>query len=488
MKRIKTITIYLALIALFLSSSSCKKEKFLDVNKNEVSPELVDVKFVLPSAQSYLGYTLGNQLALTGGFWAQYWTQGPNANQYAALDQYVQNATESDRPWRALYAGTLKDLQFVYETGAKDSTKKNYAGIARILQAYTYQVITDAWGDAPFSEALKGDAGNVAPKYDSQQDIYDGILQMVNEGQAMLDDAVITPGTDDLVYNGDLGLWYEFANTLKLKILLRQSEVRPALAQAEISTLFANAEPFIAEGEDAKLSYNDVKYQQSPLYTTGYALGTSSNIFASSTVVNYLLNTNDPRAEDFFAPNGGGNIAGLQQGSGKLLGGGQVDATWSKPSDQTLGPTASTYLISAAESNFLQAEAIARGWGTGDDQAAYEAGITASLDNWQNSSGADIAAFLASDSIAYPTAGSTNDKLRAILTQKWVAMAGNQNFEAWTEWRRTGFPSFLQPSATSVLGAGAFPLRMVYPSEEATSNNNFPGVKTLTERLWWDVN
>ena len=174
-QNIKQIAICFTLAVMLFPISSCKKE-FLNVNDNQNSPATVDVKLALPSAQSYLGYTLGNQLAIVGGFWGQYWTQGPNANQYANLDQYVYNSADADRPWSALYAGSLKDLQFIYETGVKDSTKRNYAAIARILQAYTYQVVTDAWGDAPFSEALKGDAGNVAPKFDSQESIYDGIL------------------------------------------------------------------------------------------------------------------------------------------------------------------------------------------------------------------------------------------------------------------------------------------------------------------------
>lgn len=491
MKRtIKQSIIYIAVIAGLLSAGSCKKE-FLDVNQNLNSPEAVDVKLALPSAQSYLGYTLGNQLSVVGGFWSQYWTQGPNANQYATLDQYVYNGAEADRPWTALYAGSLKDFQYIYEKGLADSTKRNYAAIARILEAYTYQVVTDAWGDIPFSEALKGDLGNVAPKFDSQESIYDGILDMVNEGQSLLDDTKELPGSDDLIYNGDLFLWYEFANTLKLKILLRQSEIRPALAQAQIADMFANAEPFIAEGEDAKLYYADQKFQQSPLYTTAQALGTTSNIFASKSIVDYLINTNDPRINDFFADNAFGLVAGLQQGEGKTLGGNQSDGTWSKPSEQIMGPLAATILISAAESNFLQAEAIARGFASGDDQAAYEAGVTASWDSWENAAAAaatDLGAFLASDSAAYPAGGTTADKLKVILTQKWVAMTGNQNFEAWAEWRRTGVPTFLQPSMTSVLAPGKFPGRIVYPSDEVTSNANFPGVKTVDVKMWWDVN
>lgn len=486
---IKHVIFFFALAAMLFSVGSCKKD-FLDVNNNMNSPENVDVKLALPSAQSYLGYTLGNQLSIVGGFWGQYWTQGPNANQYANLDQYVYNSADADRPWSALYAGTLKDLQYIYETGITDSTKRNYAAIARILQAYTYQVITDAWGDAPFSESLKGDAGNVTPHFESQEKIYDGILTMINEAQGMLDDTKEIPGTEDLVYNGDLFLWYEFANTLKLRVLLRQSEVRPTLAQTEISNMFANGEPFLAEGEDAKLSYSDQKYQQSPLYTTGLALSTSSNIFGSRTLIDYMTTTNDPRVFDYFAENGSGNIAGLYQGEGKTLGGNQSDGTWSKPSEQVIGPLAATFLMSAAESYFLQAEAIARGYAPGnDDQAAYETGVLASWGTWPGSADlvtSDLTAFLASDSVAYPLGGSVTEKLKVILTQKWIAMAGSQNFEAWTEWRRTRIPAF-SPSITSVLAAGTFPGRIVYPSDEVTSNSNFPGIKTVDKTMWWDI-
>jgi hypothetical protein len=473
-----------------LSVTACKKD-FLDVNNNENSPETVDVQFALPSAQAYIGYTVGNQLSLVGGFWGQYWTQGPNANQYAALDQYIYNSSEADRPWSALYAGALKDLQFIYETSQTDSTKRNYGAIARILQAYTYQVATDAWGDVPFSEALKGDEGNVAPAFDGQMDVYDGILNMVNEGLGMLDDNFASPGADDLIFNGDLYSWYEFGNTLKLKILLRQSEIRPSVAQAAISDMFNNGEPFLEDGYDAKLTYADQKFQQNPLYTTGFALGTSSNIFGSATVIDYMQNLNDPRLEDFFDANGSGVYSGLQQGEGKLLGGNQSDGSWSKPNDQILGPEASIYLMTSAEANFLQAEAIARGYASGDDQTLYEAGIQSSWGLWATSSDAiatDLPTYLAAPGVAYPTGGSTADKVKAIITQKWVAMTGNQNFEAWTEWRRTGYPDFIQPSATSVLGGSTLPARIVYPSDEVTSNKNFPGIKQVQEKVWWDVN
>lgn len=485
----KNITYKLSLVAAFfaLLVTSCKKD-FLDVNQNENFPEQVDVKYALPAAQAYLGYTMGNQLAIAGGFWGQYWTQGPNANQYAQLDQYIYTSSEADRPWEALYSGTLKDLDFIYEKSKSDPAKQNYGAIARILQVYTYQVVVDAWGMAPFREALKG-SDNVSPKFDKEELVYDSLAVWIDEGLNLLDDTKAAPGSEDLVYGGNLLSWYKFGNTLKLKLFLRQAAVRPSVAALGIS----NTDPvFLEEGDDAYLKYNNAKFQQNPLYTTAnIGLQTTSNIFASKSITDYMYATNDTlRLADFFNPNSVGIFNGLLQGEGKLLGGNQSDANFSLPGDEIVGATAPVYLMTASEAMFLQAEAVARGYLSGNDKNLYEAAITASWDNWTVSSQdpAALSDFLASDSVNYANATTTDQKLRLILTQKWVAMCGNQNFEAWTEERRTGYPDFLKPSVTSVLANGVFPARLVYPSDEVTGNSNFPGVKQVDEKIWWDVN
>ncbi|MFN8277232.1 MAG: SusD/RagB family nutrient-binding outer membrane lipoprotein [Chitinophagales bacterium] len=485
MKKQNIVRISIALMALMLGLASCKKD-FLDVNDNPNSPSTVDVKYVLPSAQSTLAYTMGNQLAVYGGFWGQYWTQGPNANQYAQLDQYVMTTAENDRPWEGLYSGTLVNLDLIYQKSKADSTLRNYGAIARILEAYTFQVLVDGWGMVPFREALKGET-NVNPKFDKEELIYDSIAAWAAEGANMLDDTKKSPVADDLIYGGDLFLWYKFANTLQLKIFLRQSEIRPSVAAAGIAALDPT---FLEAGDNAAVKYTNSKYQQNPLWTNAnVGLQTTSNIFGSSSIIDYMTNTGDDRIEDFFESNSAGNYVGLVQGYGKLLGGNQSDGSFCKPGTQVLGPTSPVILMTASESQFLQAEAIARGWLSGDDKQSYEDAITTSWGSWTAAAAStNLSAFLSGDSVNYTNATTLNAKLRLILTQKWVSMAGNQGFEGWTEFRRTGYPDFLKPSVTSVLAPGVFPGRLVYPSEEVTGNTSFPGVKQVEEKIWWDAN
>jgi len=491
----RTTIKYKLLIAVTLILSvmqGCKKD-FLDVNNNPNDPETVDLKFVLPSAQANLAYTLGNQLQVVGGLWGQYWTQGPNANQYNDYDRYFYANTEADRPWRALYSGSLKDLDALYKK-AEAEKKYNYSAIALILRAYTLQVVTDAWGDAPFTEALQGFEGITSPKYDSQESIYDALIPMLDDALEKIDPNLETPSSDDLVYQGDMLLWYKFANTLKLKIYLRQVKVRPAVAAAGIATMPADPTEYLETGEDALTHYIDEKFRQNPLYTTVNALAPGKNIFASKTSVDYLSSINDPRLEDFYDSNDAGLYVGIEQGAAR-------DVTMFPPpvndgnfsmfnSEQIIEPSVPVRLMSASESMFLQAEAIARGYMAGDAQGMYEFAIEDSWGQWFASSaliGTDLSTYLAQPAVAYPGGGSINDQVKAIITQKWVAMNGNQNFESWTEWRRTGFPDFFVQSVTSVLGTGEFPARILYPSDELTSNANVLTGKTVTDHVWWDI-
>ena len=143
----------LTLIALSTSFVGCKK--FLDVNNNPNIANNPNVELVLPSAQVAIASVMGAPFQINGSFWAQHWTQSPLASQYKNFDQYQVSSDEYNRPWRNLYAGALTDLKYVYNK-AKAEDKKQYMAISRLMSAYTFQVLTDAFGDIPFTEALKG--------------------------------------------------------------------------------------------------------------------------------------------------------------------------------------------------------------------------------------------------------------------------------------------------------------------------------------------
>lgn len=479
----------LLLLSFLLQFISCKKA--LDINTDPNNSTKASIDLVLPSALGYTAYQMGNTYQILGGIWGQFWTQGPTANQYNNLEQYSIQSSTYDRPWQSLYAGPLEDFKYIIEEGT-GSGRKNYAAIGKIMQAYIYQNLTDLYGDIPFSEAL--DPNNPNPKFDSQEEIYTGLIKLVDEGLALIDlSSSDHPGSDDLVYEGDMLLWKKFANTLKLRIYLRQAYVKPAVAQAGIEAMYtANAE-FLETGEDAAIHFTTQVFNQNPLYASFQAI-TADNYVASNTALQYLLNNNDPRVDIFYqrataAPNTG-NHAGIKQGRGPILTGVQNANSFSKIGPAVGGPnggeTAPEVFISAAESYFLRAEAAVRGWGNGDAKALYEEGVRASFSFW-GLSNAQASAYISQPDIAFSTGGSLEEQLRQVITQKWISMNGTENAEAWTEWRRTGYPDIFTISESSIIG-NSFPVRLLYPDSEVSRNAKTPAQKSITDKVWWDVN
>ena len=470
--------------------ASCKKQ--LDINTDPTRPTEASVDLVLPSALGYTAYNMASPYQILGGIWGQFWTQGPTANQYNNYEQYVIQSTTFNIQWQSLYTGPLTDFKYITEKGI-ELGRKNYAAIGKIMQAYVFQYLTDLHGDIPFSEAL--DPTNPTPKFDAQEDVYNGLITLVDEGLSLINETSSDhPGTDDIVYGGDMELWKRFANTLKLKIYLRQAYIRPQVAEAGIKTMYASGAQFLEQGQDADIQFTTETFNQHPLYMTQNALS-NANLLASNTALSYLVENNDPRIDIFYqkatvAPNAG-NYAGINQGNGKNLTG-TLDANmWSKPGPLVGGPKtdggdAPVVLMSAAESYFLQAESVIREWGTGNAQALYENGVKASFAYWGLSSQLS-ANYLAQSTIAFPAAASKEEKIDAVITQKWISMNGTQNVEAWTEWRRTGYPDIFQVSQASNIGNN-FPVRILYSDTEVSRNPNTPAQKEITEKLWWDVN
>jgi hypothetical protein len=228
------------------------------------------------------------------------------------------------------------------------------------------------------------------------------------------------------------------------------------------------------------------------LYAEGVALQRTANLVASETAVSAYEANNDPRKEIFYLKNAAvGKVVGIPQGSF----GSQPDVNPSFPAPVTgarfridfeeASSVAPVKLMTAAEAYLLQAEAVAREWApAGNTNELFLAGIKASFDAYQIPE-ADYTTYITNS----PAAQLPADKqgmIKAIITQKYYAMNGNQGFEAWTEWRRTGYPDFLVVSQASSLGTNQMPARLLYPETEITRNSNFPGVKLITDKVWWD--
>jgi len=539
MKSLYKIFLGVSAVSLLIFTG-CKKWR--DVNKNPNNPEQVSIPLLLPSAQAGIAQQLGGKFQIAGGFWSQYWTQFPSASQYQSFDQYIPDGTDIDNAWTDLYSDALTDLEQIIRKGGNE---KNYIAIAKILKGYTYQLLTDQFDDIPFTEALQGESGGItSPHYDKQEVVYNGIIAMVKEGMSEIDPAAAHPGKDDLIYGGDMDAWIKFGNTLLLRVYMRLSERAPAMAQAGIAELYANGVGFIEEGGTAKIAYSSDPGNYNPMYSeiNNAVIANRLNIIASSTAMDSFLANNDPRVAAFYFANGAfkGNKQGAYEGAsgtfsmpGSAVGGNITDVDGSA--------AAPVIFLSDYESLFLQAEAAVRGWGTGNDAELFQRAVAANFtaygaaimdavgsvfspviaDSVSTPTGGfpvnipfslnyAITTYLEGDGSilnegdyflegepvsitppsnwgSYPTGGSNADKLKYISTQKWFSMCGNQSIEAWTEWRRTGYPNFFVVSVASRIAPGAFPRRFLYPDREATNNLNFPGQSAITKSVWWDM-
>jgi hypothetical protein len=508
---------------LVLGVTSCKK--FMDVNNNPNVAPVATVQTLLPAAQLYVASTVGVDLQINGSIWGEYWTQSPNASQYRSLEQYVPGQDYFNTPWVNLYAAA-ENFSQLYNL-ADSQHKKQYKAIALVMKAYTYQLITDAWGDVPYKQALKGqfsDSNNVNPKYDAQRIVYSGIIANVDSALKLMNPSdQVKPGADDLVYGGDMAKWQKFAYTLLLKVYMRMTSIDPATAKAGVLALYANPNFIvIGNGDDAFVGFTtNNTSNKSPLYAeaSSTTLAGTQNLVGSKTCIDSMNNNGDPRAYVFYegtTASGGAAVVGVAQGD---YGTTVLATAYSIPNVYVAGDAnnsasanAPVNLLTSWESMFLQAEVVARGWmgasfGLTDEELFY-AGILANFNYYATGLNATygssatssidsdylVGAMLGGTAAAptpgywtvYPNAGTVTQKVRHIITQKWFAMCGNQGFEAWCEQRRTGYPDFFVVSKNSLIGNN-IPRRFLYPTSESTRNVNFPGLQPITSKTWWDL-
>jgi len=479
--RLKRIALF-ALPAVLLLSTGCKK--FLNVNQDPNNLVAAQPSQLLPTVEAAVSVALGDDYYPYGNLWAQYFTQSPVASQYKSIDQYLQVNADFNYAWQHLYQGALINDQLMISNSIGNTALVQYLAIGYVLKAYTLQLTTDGFGDVPLSEASQGSA-NKNPAYDKQENVYDSIFALIERGKALMDNTdPNNPGSTDLIFQGNMNAWIAFANTLELRAYLRLTQIDPTKAQAGVQALYAANAPFLTS--NATITYSTTGGNENPFYIKEAALGYTVNLVASQTVVSAFVRNNDPRQFALFDSLGGGidTITYIPQGAFNSF----TNKKCSPPSAFTGGNAqdansalAPVFLISQAESDFLQAEAVSRGWGQGSASSLFTAGIQASF---ATDGIPDSAANYLANAPDAQFPASAAGQLQAIITQKYYAMCGTQGFEAWTEWRRTGYPTFFVPSAAN--GGRTYPQRFLYPQSELTANLNYPGTVPETTKVWWD--
>ncbi|MCK9206977.1 MAG: SusD/RagB family nutrient-binding outer membrane lipoprotein [Salinivirgaceae bacterium] len=494
MKKIKIL--YAVLLSIALLFTGCTKD-WLDVNDDPNKTTVATPELTFPSGVMALAANVGGYYNLIGGFWSQYWSQSNSANQYKFLDQYQVQSGDFNTEWREMYAASLSDLNYTI-VEAEKLGNNSYLLMATVMQVYGYQLMVDLYGDVPYFDALQGDADvqNFNPAFDDGQAVYDDLMARLDAALALVPTQLTEAQENaDLIFGGDMDEWVKLGNTLKLKMYMRQMYVRPSLAQTGIEALYNSGAEFIAQ-DAAITSYINQEYKDNPLYASNVRkLNVGTNLRVSATLFRYLEGNSDPRIDHYVGsgtnpmPQGGFNIPTPQ-----------LDPTTVCVFAQSA--TDPVYFISEIESYLLQAEAIAAGWGTGDDKALYDAAITASFARYGEGASSFIAA---GGAYEYPTAGTFEQKQEAIMMAKWVAFAGSQSIEMFFETNRTHYPTVSNVPSWAAgayndsyvggqltyslegLTGGDFPNRLIYPQDEVNLNTNFPGQTKVTDKIWWDT-
>lgn len=499
MKKIINKYKVLVVLSVILGLSSC--DSLLDINEDPNNPGIENAtpEVLFPAAVMSSAGMIGGQLAIVGGIWSQYWAQSSFSNQYKEIDSY--NLTrineEVNLPYEELMAGALADYNLAIQK-SKERGDARYNLMCVVMKAYTFQVLADLYDQVPYSEAFQGDA-NLQPKFEDGYSIYEALLTEINDALAQdyksnaFDD---NQKKTDFIFAGDMDKWEQFANTLKLKMYLRMVNAKPAEAQQGITALYNAGANFLTVGAGITTFVN-VPNKSNPFYEFNIRrLNTTTNIRASITFVSWLMENNDPRTVKYF---GTASPIGIHQGDFNATV--QQQPSYNNATVYVQNATDPVWFISAAESNFMQAEALERYFGGAGAKAKYDLAVTDAFAELGLTPGA-----LLTGTYAYPSGGTFEQKLEAIIVQKWAALPGSHALEAFFEQNRTGYPrtstvySALPGGGTGVnpnyipgqwvyskngFTQGKFPKRFVFPDYEQTRNSNTPTEVPIYTKVWW---
>lgn len=543
----------LIISSLVLVLASCTK-KFANLNQDPTKPTTVPLAYLFSSAQLEMGGSQndpGYTQWRTNLFYCAPMTQqmaSTTTTQYAG-DKYFY-ANEPSGAWFGFsssgeghYLNAIKTMTQLLYTARLDSvTNVNILSMTRILRVYLFQQMTDIYGDVPYFQAGLGYiTQNTTPPFDKQSAIYADMLNELAVAGAALSATASNPGAADFAYGGNITSWQHFANSLMLRIAMRMVNVDPTDAQTWAAKAIAGG-LIASNAENFQFNWQGGPSQN--INPNSYDLGASNNnhrgevgvtptqgvgdIQWGATLINMMKSRNDPRLGmiaaipsastpivfagppavplgDTLAAHQNGLPNGLTEGAVLQAATGFASSKgccFSVPTPYLYQDNSPQMLLTYAESEFLKAEAIDRGWATGSAATEFALGQTASLQtilSYNNSANASpftitpaaIAAYQAKN--PFPGTGLANDMI-AIHTEMYALTAVTLNFiEEWADWRRTGIPALTPVNYAGNASNGQIPRRLVYPQEESVLNPaaynaaiTDQGPDVFTTHVWWD--
>ncbi len=531
----KTIILFTVSFSLLFTSGCTDFEK---LNSN---PDVATT--INPNAQlSYVQLCMGGDWLAAQPF-AYYYSgfiqhlQGDWSSTHYGGEYLIEDA-QFQQPWDRMYTRHLKNLVDAIWRTDGDETYKNVNAVSRIIRVYYFLILTDMYGDIPYSEACAGYInGNVAPRFDTQEEIYKDMFKELTEAETQLDPAgdVIT---GDIIYGGNINKWKAYANTLALRIAMRLVKVEPMLAEDWVSEVLERSSGLIGNNDDGIIKYKDMldwdgeEFRRNGLAQLWRSRENYPMCYFCTSLWNYMKNTNDPRllvisrcyAEDstdpanrtdltdfiiMNAPGGMAQIEPVKPGfywwdnwpAGFMYEGTYYGKECRPQLNKAFIKGSSPFVsLSYAEKEFLLAEAKVR-WnslsGLQEAEVHYKNGVKAAIsllkkfEMEQTISDSQVNTYLAAN--PFPT--TKEEQLRVINEQLWILHLINPA-EAFANWRRTGYPvlkSSVEYGAVTI-DSRTIPRRLKYPLFEQTYNpkgyyealSRMGGVDSWNNRVWWD--
>lgn len=519
---------FLTAAALTTAATGC--DSFLDINENpnqatSVTPDAQLASALAVTAGTYTGENSTFRVSYNtyASFVAGYWGKSGTVSGFSEEQTYNYTNTYNAGLWSSTY-DNLNDYNLIQQNGTANGYQ-NHAAIGQIMKVYNFLLLVDQYGDIPYTNALKG-TENTVPSYDRAEDIYRDFVVQLKAAVANIDAAgsdARPVGAEDIVFRGNMTKWKQFANSLRLRILLRESQV-PSLEpyiRTEMTALQSEPDGFIMEDVLVQPGYTSNTNQQNPFYNRyGFAVGltrpTSEYSFVMPT--NYIIrqyeSNDDPRITQLYRP-GQVTINGVVTPAYVGTDLGEASPPTFNPANDVVGSrflqggaflrgaNAPTVLMLLSEHLFNKAEAETRGLFTGGNAAAktdFLDGIRASFEQVYRGNTANIspsqkyeeyiAANVTNPLVNYDLAPSSGDlgKQAVIIYQKYLAANTVASTEAWADYRRTGLPDLPASLRSASPRADRLPTRLLYPqSEISTNQGNVPTGITQFTPLFWDV-
>jgi len=469
---------YIVALTALVTLWSCQSdEQYEDLNRDPKNPTQVASDFLFTAATVSLSDNMASPNVNDGlyRFLAQYFTTT------TYLDEPNYNFTNRQNPdnvWSEIYRDVILDLQDAKSIVAANgelgqAAKDARMGQLEVIEVYAWHVLVDSFGDIPYSQAGQADEFPL-PAYDDDMVIYEDLISRLDNVGTMLS-AGQGYSSADVVYGGDMNKWMMFANSLKLRLGMRISDVNPGLSQSTVESAVADG-VFAANADNATVEYQGNDPYGNPLWED-LVLSGRSDFLAANTIVDYMNELDDPRRMVYFDENVEGYVGGIYGASNNF-------SEYTHIGDPFLQPTREGILLDYAEVRFNQSRAAELGYNVpGDAETHYNAAITASMNYWGITDEAAISSYLSQGDVAYD--GSDEQ----FATQYWIAMFDNP-FQGWSVWRKYDAPELNIPAEFET----EVPLRYTYPVDETNLNEtNYEaaaeaiGGDSAQTPVFWDV-